>query len=123
LQRNNRDTGARTIEMNKVEYLIRSVGAVNSVAEIENMVIRAPENKPIYIHDVASVSFGPAERRGLLDDGGAEAVGAVVTIRHDANPQEVIDAVKEKIAQLELALPTRELSDGNRATLRIKAFY
>ena len=93
----NIDVGARTIEVNKVEYVIRGVGFIKSVEDIRYSVIKVNENVPLYIKDVAHVSLGPALRRGALDKGGAEAVGGVVVARYGENPLAVIKNVKEKI--------------------------
>ncbi|MEZ4763827.1 MAG: efflux RND transporter permease subunit [Calditrichia bacterium] len=71
----NLDVGARTIEMNQVEYVIRGVGFVKKIEDIENSVIKTRDNVPVYIRNVANVAMGPALRRGALDKGGAEAVG------------------------------------------------
>jgi len=70
----NIDVGARTIEINRAEYVIRSLGFIKDLADIERSVIKVNDNVPVYIKDVAKVSFGPALRRGALDKGGAEAV-------------------------------------------------
>ena len=77
----NLDIGARTIEFNRAEYLIRALGYIKSLEDIEMSVVSVRNNIPIRIKDVAKVSFGPASRRGGLDKGGAEAVGGVVVAR------------------------------------------
>ena len=77
----NRDVGARTIELNRVEYVIRGIGFVKSIADLENAMITARDNVPIYVKNVARVIVGPARRRGALDKEGAEVVGGVVVVR------------------------------------------
>ena len=119
----NRDVGARTIEVNKVEYVIRGIGFVKSVSDVEHAVIRADKGVPIYVKDVARVSLGPATRRGALDKEGAEAVGGVVVARFGANPLAVIKNVKQKIRELSKGLPTKVLPDGRVSKVTVVPFY
>ena len=77
----NKDIGAKTIEINKAEYLVRGLGYIQSISDIENTVVTSENNVPIFIKDVSKVSLGPAERRGILDKEGAEVVGGVVVAR------------------------------------------
>ena len=105
----NVDVGARTIEVNKVEYVIRGLGFIREVADIENSVVKVNENVPLYIKNVAKVTLGPALRRGALDKEGAEAVGGVVVVRYGFNPLAAIKNVKEKIAKLEPGLPIKAI--------------
>ncbi len=100
VQMSNIDVGARTIEINKAEYVIRGLGFVENVEDIENSVVAVNDNVPIYVKDVATVTLGPALRRGALDKGGAEAVGGVVVVRYGVNPLEAIKNVKEKIDEI-----------------------
>ncbi len=119
----NRDVGARTIEVNKVEYVIRGIGFIKTVSDIEHSVIRVENNVPIYVKDVARVSLGPATRRGALDKEGAEAVGGVVVARYGANPMAVIKNVKKKIAELSTGLPKKTLPDGTVSQVTVVPFY
>ena len=111
IRRSNTDVGARTIEVNQVEYFVRSRGFLTSLEDIEQTVIRVREGVPVRVVDVAHVSRGPAQRRGALDKGGAEAVGGVVVARYGANPLQVIEGVREKIAELGPALPAKAIID------------
>ncbi|HET8885650.1 MAG TPA: efflux RND transporter permease subunit [Salinimicrobium sp.] len=119
----NRDIGAKTIEINKVEYMVRGLGYIKSIADIENTVITAPNNTPILIKDIAVVTLGPAERYGILDKGGAEVVGGVVVARYGSNPLEVIENIKNKIQELTSGMPTKILADGTESQLTIVPFY
>jgi len=112
----NVDVGARTIEFNKVEYVIRGLGFIQSLADVEGTVVKVAENVPIYIKDLAKASLGPALRRGALDKDGAEAVGAVVVVRYGFNPLSAIKNVKAKIAEVAPGLPTRAVVDYRRTT-------
>ncbi|MDH3716650.1 MAG: efflux RND transporter permease subunit [Planctomycetota bacterium] len=119
----NIDVGARTIEINRVEYVIRGLGFLKSVADLQNTMIKTRDNVPVTIDNVAHVSLGPAMRRGVLDKGGAEAVGGVVVVRYGENPLEVIKRVKQKIREIEPGLPQLTLADGRISQVRIVPFY
>ncbi|MDY0042534.1 MAG: efflux RND transporter permease subunit, partial [Desulforhabdus sp.] len=122
-KRANIDVGARTIEINKVEYVIRGLGFVKNLDDLQNALVKVAGGVPIFIRQVASVSYGPATRRGALDDGGIEAVGGVIVARHGANPLEVIKHVREKIAEISAGLPKRTLDDGTVSQVKIVPFY
>jgi Cu(I)/Ag(I) efflux system membrane protein CusA/SilA len=123
VRKSNLDIGARTIEFNRAEYLVRALGYIKSLEDIELSVVAVRHNVPIRIKDVAKVNFGPATRRGGLDKGGAEAVGGVVVARYGANPLEAINNVKEKIAEISPGLPTKTLEDGTVSKVTIVPFY
>ncbi|TLX70204.1 efflux RND transporter permease subunit [Labilibacter sediminis] len=123
VKKSNLDIGARTIEFNRAEYLIRALGYIKSLEDIEMSVVSVTDNIPIRIKDVANVSFGPATRRGGLDKGGAEAVGGVVVARYGANPLEVINNVKAKIENISSGLPSKILDDGTVSKVTIVPFY
>ncbi len=119
----NLDVGARTMEINRIEYVVRGKGFVESIEDLEETVIVARENKPIRIRDVGRVHLGPESRRGALDVAGAEAVGGVVVARYGMNPQEAIDNIKARIAEIQPGLPTRTLADGTVSRVTIVPFY
>ncbi|QGY41448.1 AcrB/AcrD/AcrF family protein [Pseudodesulfovibrio cashew] len=123
VKQSNLDVGARTIEINSVEYLIRGIGFVKKLADIEEAVIKVSNNVPIRVKDVAQVTLGPALRRGVLDKGGAEAVGGVVVVRYGENPLQVIKNVKKKIAEISPGLPSKTLADGTVSKVTIVPFY
>ena len=123
VQASNRDVGARTIEINNVEYLIRGVGFIKSIEDIETTVVTMRDNVGIRIRDIARVAHGPALRTGALDKSGAEAVGGVVVVRYGENPLQTIRNVKAKIAEIAPGLPRKTLSDGTVSQLRIVPFY
>lgn len=119
----NIDVGIKTIEMNGVEYIIRGLGYIKNIEDIENSVIKVNNNTPIYIKNVAKVSLGPALRRGLLDKGGIETVGGVVTTIYGENPLGVINRVKDKIKEISPTLPSKKLANGIISKLSIIPFY
>ncbi|GAA4809259.1 efflux RND transporter permease subunit [Litoribaculum gwangyangense] len=123
VKESNRDIGAQTLEINQAEYLVRGLGYVKSIADIENAVVTSEDYTAIKIKDVAKVSLGPATRRGILDKEGAEVVGGVVVARYGANPMEVINNVKAKINELSAGLPTKTLADGRTSQVTIVPFY
>lgn len=119
----NLDVGARTLEINGVEYIIRSRGFIRSLADLESAVVATRDDTPIRVRDVARVAHGPALRRGALDDAGAPAVGGVVVARFRENPLTTIHAVKEKVEQIQVGLPRRTLEDGTVSQVTIVPFY
>jgi len=119
----NTDVGARTIEINKVEYVIRGLGFVKNLSDVEMTVVKVNDNVPIYVKDLATVSYGPALRRGALDKGGAEAVGGAVVVRYGYNPLEAIKNVKKKIEEISPGLPKKTLPDGTVSQVAIVPFY
>ncbi|MDH5475369.1 MAG: efflux RND transporter permease subunit [Cyclobacteriaceae bacterium] len=123
VRKSNKDVGAKTIEINQVEYLVRGLGYVKNVGDIEKAVVAINNNVPIRIMDIGIVSIGPATRRGVLDKEGAEVVGGVVVARYGANPLHVIDNVKAKINEIASGLPKKILNDGTESQLTIVPFY
>ena len=112
----NVDVGARTIELNKAEYVVRGLGFIEQVEDLEKTVLKVKDNVPITIKDVAKVTLGPALRRGALDKEGAEAVGGVCVVRYGYNPLEAIKNVKKMIAEVSPGLPTKVLIDFKQTT-------
>lgn len=119
----NSDVSARTIEVNNVEYMIRGVGFIDSVEDLEQIAIISRQNTPVRIQDVAHISLGPALRRGVLDKAGTEAVGGVAVVRFGDNPLQVIKNIKTKIDQIAPGLPEKTLSDGTVSKVTIVPFY
>lgn len=123
VQKSNRDVGAKTIEINQAEYLVRGLGYVKSVEDIEKAVVAVNDNVPVRIKDIAVVQLGPSTRRGALDKDGAEVVGGVVVARYGSNPLHVINNVKDKITEISPGLPTKVLPGGIESKLTIVPFY
>jgi len=123
VRKSNLDIGAETIELNNVEYIIRGLGYIKNLDDLDNSVIAVQNNVPVRIKDVAHTTFGPATRRGGLDKAGSEAVGAVVVARYGSNPMEVINNVKEKIKEIDAGLPQKTLPDGSISKVTIVPFY
>jgi copper/silver efflux system protein len=123
VRKSNLDIGAETIELNNVEYIIRGLGYIKNLDDLEISVVAVRNNVPVRIKDVARVAFGPATRRGGLDKDGSEAVGAVVVARYGSNPMDVINNVKEKIKEIEAGLPQKTLPDGTVSKVTVVPFY
>jgi Cu(I)/Ag(I) efflux system membrane protein CusA/SilA len=119
----NLDVGARTIEINAVEYVIRGLGFLESLDDLRKTVITSRDNIPITLDQVAEIQLGPALRRGALDKAGAEAVGGVVVTRYGENPLAVIKRVKDKIAEISAGLPKKTLADGTVSQVQVVPFY
>lgn len=123
VQESNLDVGAQTLEINQAEYFVRGLGYVKDISDIEEAVVTAQSQTPLRIKDIARVSLGPANRRGVLDKSGAEAVGGVVVARYGSNPLQVIQNVKAKIAEIEPGLASKVLADGTTSQVKIVPFY
>jgi Cu(I)/Ag(I) efflux system membrane protein CusA/SilA len=103
----NVDIGARVLEMGGREYMIRGLGYLGGIDDIENVSVGAtPTGTPIRVADVATVQVGPAPRRGAADlDGRGEVVGGIVVMRFGADALRTIEAVKDRLAEIERGLP------------------
>jgi Cu(I)/Ag(I) efflux system membrane protein CusA/SilA len=107
IQMSNQDTGGRVVEHAETEYMVRGLGYIKSIQDVENIVVGAdPKGTPILVKDVALVRLGPELRRGLTEaNGEGEVVGGIVVARFGANARSVIEAVKEKLQELKVGLP------------------
>lgn len=123
VKNSNLDIGARTIEVNRAEYLVRALGYIKNIGDLENSVVKVNDNVPIRLKEVAKVHLGPATRRGGLDKDGAEAVGGVVVARYGANPMQTIENTKAKLAEIAPGLPSKTLADGTVSKVTVVPFY
>ena len=123
VQASNKDVGAKTMEINQVEYLIRGLGRIESLEDLENSIVQVVDDVPIPLSEVANIQLAPMMRRGVLDKDGAEVVGGVVVARYGSNPMEVIHNVKERLEMLSNSLPKKTLSDGTISQLTVVPFY
>jgi copper/silver efflux system protein len=105
VKQSNLNVGGKVIEENGMEFVVRGIGLVNSISDLENIVLSQNKGMPVDLKDVATVQLGGDFRRGALDVNGHEAVGGVVIMRNGENAMAVIRAVKDKIAQLAPGLP------------------
>jgi Cu(I)/Ag(I) efflux system membrane protein CusA/SilA len=107
IKRSNNDVGGRLVEMGEREFMIRGLGYVKTVRDLQQIPLGVgPGGAPILLKDVANVTIGPEIRRGLADwNGEGETVGGVVVVRYGADTLSTIAKVKERLAQLEQGLP------------------
>lgn len=103
---NNNDVGGRKFEMSNMAYIIRGLGYVKNIEDLEEIAIKNYNSVPVRIKDIGTVQMGGDLRLGIFDkDGEGEVVGGIVVMRYGENANEVIKAVKEKMKQLEKGLP------------------
>jgi len=105
VQKSNNNVGGNVVEQGGQWAVVRGIGLIGSMEDVENIMIGASNGTPIYVKNVAEVKLGNAFRTGALDKNGTEAVGGVVIARYGVNTLEVIDAVKQKIEALQAGLP------------------
>jgi len=105
VQKSNIDVGAKVFEEGGAEFIVRGIGFIKNVSDIENIVIGEKEGVPIYVKNIATVIIGSEFRRGALDKEGKEVTGGVVLMRYGENPLKVIERIKQKIEELSVGLP------------------
>jgi Cu(I)/Ag(I) efflux system membrane protein CusA/SilA len=106
VRRSNNDVGGRLIQVGQSEYIVRGVGYIRKVEDLESIVVDAPGGTPIYLSTLGTVQLGSELRRGLLDENGeGEVVGGIIVARYDANAKAVIDGVKVRLEELKKGLP------------------
>jgi Cu(I)/Ag(I) efflux system membrane protein CusA/SilA len=103
--RSNTNVGGNVVEQAGQWAVVRGLGLIESVADVENIVIGAQNGTPIYVKQVATVKLGEAFRTGALDKNGREAVGGVVIARQGVNTLDVIEGVKRRLEELKPGLP------------------
>ncbi len=123
VRQSNLDVGARTLEVNRAEYIVRGLGFIESVEDLEQTAITSRDGQPILVKDIARVALGPAIRRGVLSKAGEEAVGGVVVVRYGENPMATIQRVKVMISDIASGLPSKVLADGTESRVTIVPFY
>lgn len=107
IQNANSDVGAMVIELSEREYMVRGLGYLENIGDIESVVVGATRNgTPIRVAELASVTVGPAVRRGVAElDGRGDAVGGIVVMRYGENALATINRVKARLAEIVPSLP------------------
>ena len=105
VQMSNNNVGGKTIQQGGIEYVVRGMGLIHDVADVEKIVVTARGGTPVYVSNLGTVQLGPEFRRGALEKNGREVVGGVVTMRYGESAPEIIDRVKTKITELSKGLP------------------
>jgi Cu(I)/Ag(I) efflux system membrane protein CusA/SilA len=100
------EVGGRLIELGGAEYMIRGLGYLRSLSDLETVPVAEKNGTPVLVRDLGSVSFGPDIRRGVAEwNGEGETVGGIVVMRYGQNALNVISGVKQKLAQISASLP------------------
>src|SRR5205814_574917 len=100
------EVGGRVLELSGTRYMIRGLGYLKSLADLENVPLMAKNGTPVLIKDVGTVSFGPDIREGVAEwNGQGETVGGIVVMRYGLNALNVIDGIKKKLIQIKPSLP------------------
>jgi Cu(I)/Ag(I) efflux system membrane protein CusA/SilA len=100
------EVGGRVLELSGTRYMIRGLGYLRSLSDLENVPLTAKNGTPVLIKDVATVSFGPDIREGVAEwQGAGETVGGIVIMRYGLNALNVINGVKRKLAEIQTTLP------------------
>lgn len=107
IQRSNKDSGGKLIEMGETEFMVLGLGYLRSVEDLEKVAVGVDDKgTPILLKNIADIHIGPELRRGILEwNGEGEAAGGIVIMRHGENAQKVIRLVKQRIKELEKGLP------------------
>jgi len=107
IKRSNQDVGGKLLEMGETEFMVRGLGYIQSIKDLETIPLGVDENgTPIYLKQVANIHIGPELRRGIAEwNGEGEIVGGIIVIRYGENALKVIELVKEKLKDLEKGLP------------------
>ncbi len=103
---NNNDVGGRKFEQSDIGYIIRGLGYIKDIRQIEEIPITTINSIPVRIKDIGSVQMGGELRLGIIEENGeGEKVGGIVVMRYGENAKDVIDRVKVKITDVEKGLP------------------
>ena len=107
IQMSNQDVGGGLFEQAETEFMVRGLGYIKNLADVQNIVVGADgRGTPVLIKDVALVRLGPEMRRGLAEaNGQGEVVGGIVVMRFGQNARDVIQGVKDKLEELKMGLP------------------
>lgn len=102
----NRDVGGRVIELTETEYMVRGRGYLRGISDIENLVVKAHEEMPVLLRNIARVELAPDERRGITElNGEGEVVSGIAVARYGENALDVIHNIEAKIEELKPGLP------------------
>ncbi len=100
------EVGGRVLEMGGARYMVRGLGYLQSVSDLQNVPVATKNGTPVLISDLGSVTFGPDIREGVAEwQGEGETVGGIVVMRYGMNALNVINGIKQKIKQVKGSLP------------------
>jgi len=100
------EVGGRVLEMGGAQYMIRGLGYLRSIQDLETVPVATKNGTPVLVRDLGTVTFGPDIRQGVAEwNGQGETVGGIIVMRYGMNALKVIDGVKEKLATIQPSLP------------------
>ncbi len=100
------EVGGRVLEMGGAQYMIRGLGYLKSLQDLETVPVATKNGTPVFIRDLGTVAFGPDIRQGVAEwNGEGETVGGIIVMRYGMNALNVIDGVKKKLAEIKPSLP------------------
>src|ERR1700738_1647227 len=100
------EVGGRLLEFRGAEYMVRGLGYLRSLSDLETVPVASKNGTPVLVRDLGTVSFGPDTRRGVAEwNGEGETVGGIVVMRYGLNALNVISGVKRKLAEISGSLP------------------
>ncbi len=107
IQRSNSDVGGRLVEMAETEFMVRGLGYIRSIEDLEDVPLGVDMNgTPILLKQVADIHLGPELRRGIAEwNGEGEIVGGIVVMRYGENALKVIESVEQRLEELKAGLP------------------
>lgn len=108
IKESNSDVGGRLVEFSEMEFMVRGLGYIKSVDDLNKIVVKynTQTNTPVYLSDVANIGIGPELRRGVAEwNGEGETVGGIIVMRYGENALEVIQNVKKRIEEVKGSLP------------------
>jgi len=105
VEMSNNNVGGKVVEQGGIEYVVRGLGLIRDVSDVEKIVVASYGGTPVYVSNLGTVQLGSEFRRGALEKNGQEVVGGVVTMRYGESAPEIIRRVKTKIAELSKGLP------------------
>ena len=106
IRQSTNEVGGDVLDMNGAEYMVRGLGYLRSLSDLENVPVATKNGTPVLVRDLGTVSFGPDVRRGAADwQGQGETVGGIVVMRYGSNALTVINGVKAKLREIAPSLP------------------
>jgi Cu(I)/Ag(I) efflux system membrane protein CusA/SilA len=100
------EVGGSLLELSGAQYMVRGLGYLHALTDLENVPLASKDGTPVMIRDVATVAFGPDVRQGAADwQGDGETVGGIIVMRDGMNALTVIDGVKARLAEIKASLP------------------
>jgi Cu(I)/Ag(I) efflux system membrane protein CusA/SilA len=106
VQASTNEVGGRVLELSGARYMIRGLGYLRSLSDLEDVPVAAKNGTPVLLRDLGTVAFGPDIREGAVDwQGDGETVGGIIVMRYGMNALTVIDGVKKRLAEIKVSLP------------------